>query len=397
MERQSRLSKKEVIDSIYLVLRGNNEDWYDTLNGDLKNKAKLIYLDPPYNTKRSRGARKNYLDINSNWDKIMFNALKKAYEYLTEDGFLAISINQMELFTLKNVLDDVFKKESFVGIFPIKIRHHKRQLMINATFHDVYEYLLIYRKNKSTRLITKMGKPKLEKFLYKINITEDNPEVKNVGGKKIEVYNDNQYEIIKDKPSMKNFRRYIIAGKIATANWSGEVYEKHLKTLGKDKLVKVYGLDKKWKGYRWFITGNHKRKSGVYFQPAESAGKPILFSNHIDYTDIVTNVYKEGGEGIDFKDSKKPEALLNLIIEMTTKQGDLVMDLFGGSGTTLAVAIKKNRNCILIENNSDFIDIIKKRLDNMRYGKDLDEIEYNFKYAYFDSTKKWKKPLLHKK
>ncbi|MCK4730411.1 MAG: site-specific DNA-methyltransferase [Candidatus Aenigmarchaeota archaeon] len=396
-EIQNELSKKDRLNNDYLVLRGNNEDWYVTFNGIFKNKVKLIYLDPPYNTKRSRGARKNYLDTNSNWDKNIFNTIKKAYEYLTEDGFLAISINQMELFTLKNILDEVFNKESFVGIFPIKIRHHERQLMINATFHDVYEYLLIYRKNKTTRFINKMGKPRMEKFIYKIKIKEDKPIVKNVGGKKIEIYETNQYEIIKDKPSMKNFRRYIIAGKIATANWSGEVYEKHLKKLGTDKLIKVYGLDKKWKGFRWFITGNHKRKSGVYFQPAESAGRPILFSNHIDYTDIVTNVYKEGGEGIDFKDSKKPEVLLNLLMEMTTKEGDLVMDLFGGSGTTLAVAVKKNRNCILIENNADFIDIIKKRLDNIKSGKDLDEVKYNFNYNYFDSTSEWKNPTFLKK
>lgn len=393
---QGKPSKKDRLKNYYLLLRGNNEDWYVVLNGVFRKKAKLIYLDPPYNTKRSRGARKNYSDTNSNWDKMILNSVKKAYEYLNDEGFLAASINQMELFTLKNVLDKVFGKECFVGLFPIKIRHHERQLMINATFHDVYEYLLIYRKNKSTRFITKMSKPRLEKFIYKIKIKDNRPTVKNIGGKKIEIYEANQYEIIKDKPSMSNFRRYIIAGKIATANWSGEIYEKYLKRLGPDKLVKVYGLDKKWKGFRWFVTGNHKRKSGVYFQPAESAGKPILFSNYIDYTDVVTNVYKEGGEGVDFKDSKKPEALLDLLMEMTTREGDLVMDLFGGSGTTLAVAIKKNRNCVLIEKNRSFIDIIKKRLDNMRSGKDLDKVKYEFDYTYFDSPHKWKVPTFLK-
>jgi len=400
MEIQRKLIKKKNKNrkkknkDLYLVLKGNNEDWFSPLNGAFKEKAKLIYLDPPYNTKRSRGARKNYLDRRSDWDKMMLNVLTKAYTYLSDAGFLAISINQMELFRLKNVLDDVFNNDGngFVGIFPVKIRHAERQLMINATFHDVYEYLLIYRKDKSTRFKSKFKPPKIEKFIYKIKIIDNNPKKKKIGGKEIEIYEDNQYKIIKDKPSLDNFRRYIISGKIATANWSGEVYEKHLKRLEKNKLVKVYGLDKKWRGYRWFITGNHKRRSGIYFQPAESAGKLFLFTNHIDFTDIVTNVYKEGGEGIDFKDSKKPEALLNLLIEMATEEGDFVMDLFGGSGTTIASAIKNNRGCVIIENNESSIKIILKRLDNLKKGKDIDKIRYKFKYSYFSSPKKWRKP-----
>ncbi len=395
------INKDELIDertnnNLYLVLKGNNEDWFPVLNGILKEKAKLIYLDPPYNTKRSRGARKNYLDTRSDWDKMMRNVVKKAYEYLTKDGFLAISINQMELFTLKNVLDSVFNENGFVGLFPIKIRHADRQLMINATFHNVYEYLLIYRKDKTSRFRTNFKPPRLDKFIYKINILDNNPIKKKIGGKDVEIYQENQYAIIKDKSSIDNLRRYIIAGKIATANWSGEVYEKHLKDLGKDKLLKVYGLDKKGLGYRWFITGNHKRRSGVYFQSATSGGRPFLYTNYIDYTDLVTSVYKEGGEGIDFKDSKKPEALLNLIMEMTTDEGDLVMDLFGGSGTTIASAIKNNRSCVIIENKEDFINTILQRLRNLKDGKDIDSTMYYFNYIYYDSLDKWNPPKVIK-
>lgn len=321
---------------------------------------------------------------------MIYNALKKAFEYLSRDGFLAISINQMELFNLKNVADQIFGENSFVGLFPVKIRHTERQLMINATFHDVYEYILIYRKNKSTRFRSKFKPPKLEKFVYEIKILDDKPLRKNIGGKKVEIYSENQYKIVKGKPSIKNFRRYIIAGKIATGNWSGEVYESHLKSLGENKLVKVHGLDKKWRGYRWFITGNHKRKSGVYFQPAESAGKPQLFSNYIDFTDIVTNIYKEGGAGIDFKDSKKPEALLALLLDMTTEEGDLVMDLYGGSGTTIATAIKNWRSCIIIEKKDEFVKIIRHRLQNMKDGMDIDALKYDFKYTYISSPEDWR-------
>lgn len=347
---------------------------------EYKSRFKLIYLDPPYNTKRNRGARENYIDKNKNWSVLIDEVLKHSCNFLTDDGFLAISINQTELFNLKNISDKYFSSECFIGLFPIKIRHKDRQLMINATFHDVYEYLLIYRKNKTTRFLCqhKHGNP--EKFIYDIEILDNNPEVCNINNKEVEIYKPNQYQIVKCEPESRDvlLRRYIIAGKIKTANWSGEWYEKNLKELGEDLLIKVNGLEQEGLGYRWFNTGNSKRKSGVYFQSILNSGRPILPTNDIDFTDEVTNTYKEGGEGCDYKDSKKPEKLINYLLEICTRPNDEVLDMFGGSGTTLAACIKNNRRCTIIDNNKKAIEIMKKRIENMKSGKDIDSKHYTF-------------------
>ena len=61
----------------------------------------------------------------------------------------------------------------------------------------------------------------------------------------------------------------------------------------------------------------------------------------------VTGIEREGG--VAFKRGKKPERLLQRIIEMATEPGDLVLDSFGGSGTTGAVAHKMGRKWILVE------------------------------------------------
>lgn len=370
----------------YYVLEGENKKWFPILDEKFLNKVKLVYLDPPYNTKRTRGARKNYSDRNINWSEMMRLILQKSYNYLTNDGFLAISINQMEMFNLKSIANEIFK-DGFVGVFPIKIRHHERQLMINATFHNVYEYLLIFRKNKSTRFYSSHAPYKLEEFCWEIEILDDKPIRTKIGGKEIEIYNNDQYRVVKKTPSPNRLRKYLIAGKIATANWSGEVYEAHLKNLGRDKLVKVYGLDKRGLGYRWFLTGNHKRRSGVYFQSTKTAGRPSLFTNYVDYTDIVTYIYQEGGPNCDFKDSKKPEKLINMILDMTTKENDIVMDFFGGSGTTLSCCIKKKRSCIIIENGKHALSIIYRRLENMKSGNDIDKIKYKFNYFIMNIEK----------
>ena len=67
------------------------------------------------------------------------------------------------------------------------------------------------------------------------------------------------------------------------------------------------------------------------------------FWNHISWAGIA----KEGG--VKLKNGKKPEKLLKQIIEMTTEQGDLVLDFHLGSGTTAAVAHKLKRQYIGIE------------------------------------------------
>jgi len=231
--------------------------------------------------------------------------------------------------------------------------------------------------------------PNEKDYLYKIKILENKPKIKIINNKKVEIYSKNQYEIIKDEPNKNNFRKYLISGKIATANWSGIFFEDNLKGLPNNTLIKVYGLENHANGFRWFETSNGKRKNGCYYQSFNAGGRVKQVSNEeFDYTDDVTYIYKEGGEGIDFKDSKKPEKMMKRLIEITTKKGDLVFDLFGGSGTTIASCVKLGRGCITIEKEKENIKIIKKRLDNLKKGKDLENRKYNFEYKMFTKPRR---------
>ncbi len=142
--------------------------------------------------------------------------------------------------------------------------------------------------------------------------------------------------------------------------------------------MKVWGLEKQGLGYRWFQTGNERRKSGVYFQSVGAGGRPVLPTNDIDYTEVAPTIYREGGPGCDFKDSKKPEALLNLLMNICTKPGELVIDFFAGSGVTLAVGVKRGRRVIAIENDPTALAIIRQRLENLRRGADLDGVAHEF-------------------
>ena len=68
-------------------------------------------------------------------------------------------------------------------------------------------------------------------------------------------------------------------------------------------------------------------------------------------------------------DGQKSEKLIQRIIEISTNEGDLVMDFFAGSGTTLAVAHKMNRRYVGIEQMDYIKSITKERLKKVVSGE----------------------------
>ncbi len=74
----------------------------------------------------------------------------------------------------------------------------------------------------------------------------------------------------------------------------------------------------------------------------------------------------------DVFDTPKPEALLERIIHIATNPGELVVDIFGGSGTTAAVAHKMGRRWIVAERNAEtVIEFLVPRLERVIAGEDL--------------------------
>jgi len=74
----------------------------------------------------------------------------------------------------------------------------------------------------------------------------------------------------------------------------------------------------------------------------------------------------KGEDGKKAHSTQKPEELLKRVILSTSKQGDIVLDPFFGTGTTGAVAKKLNRNFIGIEKEPEYISIAKKRINAIK-------------------------------
>jgi DNA modification methylase len=109
--------------------------------------------------------------------------------------------------------------------------------------------------------------------------------------------------------------------------------------------------------------GTRNRKDGKYhnegtgLQPHSGLEKSYEKANKRSVWTVTTKPYK-GAHFATF-----PSALIEPCILAGSRPGDTVLDPFGGSGTTGAVAVKHGRSAILIELNPDYIPLIQERLD----------------------------------
>jgi site-specific DNA-methyltransferase (adenine-specific) len=62
--------------------------------------------------------------------------------------------------------------------------------------------------------------------------------------------------------------------------------------------------------------------------------------------------------------TQKPLAIIERILAASSDPGDLVLDFFAGSGTTGAACLKLGRHFILVDNNPQSIEVMKKRFNN---------------------------------
>jgi len=63
--------------------------------------------------------------------------------------------------------------------------------------------------------------------------------------------------------------------------------------------------------------------------------------------------------------TQKPLGILRRVIQASSKEGDVVLDFFAGSGTTGAAAAELGRNFILVDQNPESIQVMKERFKEL--------------------------------
>lgn len=82
-----------------------------------------------------------------------------------------------------------------------------------------------------------------------------------------------------------------------------------------------------------------------------------------DFIEYVASDEKHSGQGVIF--GTKPVEILIPYIKMLTKRGDLIIEPFGGSGSTLIASTKMKRRCYIMEKSPVYAEVIKKRWEKL--------------------------------
>ena len=117
-----------------------------------------------------------------------------------------------------------------------------------------------------------------------------------------------------------------------------QILKKHVFPYVKDGKPRGWFLDADGNKVRWTGVGNSWSYTPPFWKMKEWYGHP----------------------------SQKPELMYERMILASSNEGDTILDIFSGSGTASVVAKKLNRNFICVENDPYWVDVIKRRLSEIK-------------------------------
>jgi len=368
----------EIID--LTLINSENYQGLNLLLDKYRKRIKSIYIDPPYNTGSDEFLYKDNYQ-HSSWLSLIQDRLLISKELLTDDGAIFISIDDNESRNLIKLIEEIFGNTPFV--FYIQVRYLDKTLNEKSDYQKLVEQVLCiqnikYKPFKETEEYT------LDKFEWEIIEKNRAPTHTVIGNRKVEIFHEDEYEIVRKDPSINNLKETWASGSVLKGNASGKYFNDYLSSRvnidGLKVLYKVYGIGEDGLGYRYFTgakkEGATKGKfySGVPLNKKNEILKgnvPLKFKlipNLYNYADSFGNCRHEGG--VELRSGKKPESLLQNIIKISSSENDIILDFFAGTGTTLSTAIKLGRKAIGIEISKYFFeDKLKKRLLNVLNGE----------------------------
>jgi adenine-specific DNA-methyltransferase len=334
-----------------LIIKGNNLLALYSLREKYKGRIKLIYIDPPYYFKKTTATDQFKYNSNfhlSTWLTFLKDRLSVAKSLLCTGGTIWISISEDGMHYLKLVADSIFDKDCFVGTIPRRTRSGKSDVPFN--FSQDFDWLLVYTNVGED--VDVMGR-NVERTYYE---SDDYP------GQPWRLADLTKQTTAKERPNSfftmvdpKTGKEYPASEK-RTWNVSKDTFREYY-DRGEIIFPDDYDFLNITKPYaRKFKKDDDKKgKLSSIISDFQIQGflKALLYDcKNEKGNDEIDNLF-----GRDEFDYAKPEELVKTIIEATTQEGDIVMDFFSGSGTTIAVAHKMNRQYIGVE-QMDYINTL---------------------------------------
>ncbi len=404
------------------IIIGDNLDALKLLKSAYSEKIKMIYIDPPYNTKSDDfiypdNFRQDYQKIlrevglmetdengeeieseslkffkntqgsgtHSGWLSFMLPRLKLARDLLKEDGVIFISIDDNEQANLKLLCDEIFGENNFVAEIVRNTNSSKNQSLFISVSH---EYCLIYAKNISF-LSKKHENNKWQ--VSKNNVKEYYSRVKTLQNK--DLSSDEITEELKELtkyPRFMDFTNYWYfdeKGLYRKDNLGGVKNGNKFKIINpltnQEDPIPPGGFRYSKEKLQELIKDNR-----IHFHTDGSLPtlKRYLDENHTQRPKSIMSddqrpdyaLLQELFNGIMVFDNPKQMAFMQRIIEIATEKGDIILDFFAGSGTTAHAVMelnaedKGNREFILVQIDEEIredksaYDFCKKELKSAK-------------------------------
>jgi len=333
------------------VIKGNNLVALHSLKEQYANKIRVIYIDPPYNPRTDANTFVYNNNFNhSAWLTFMKNRLEIARDLLTDDGIIFIDIDHYELFYLGALADEIFGYTNRLGALAVV---HNLKGRYNGFFSVAHENKLVYTKNRD--------KASIKEFTH--DNTKDYPLEDEIS----------KYKIVGLQRTGNGSRREDRPNLFYPVYYSPTKEEISLKK-SKDSIeilpVDDSGVERRWRWSKTKVNNDWKTeivvkkvrgKYKIYTKIRIKGDKPKTVWIKPEHSGTTgTNELKSlVGEGA-FSYPKSVD-LVKDSLQISTNENDIVLDFFGGSGTTAQAVLELNQ-----EDGGDRKFIVVEQMDYIK-------------------------------
>ena len=354
----------------HLFIEGENLEVLKLLYKPYFGAVKMIYIDPPYNTGNDFIYQDDFKDpldaylrytaqedesgnrltsnpetggrYHSAWLSMMYPRLFVARQLLRDDGVIFVSIDDHEVHNLRMVTNEVFGEENFVAV--IVAQTNPRGRTLDRFLAKTHEYILVFARDITQQAIVQV--PKGERALAEYDQKDSKGQYR-----ELELRNRNPVFNRKNRPNM--FYPFYADPKTSNVSLTQEApftveilplnskgeegcWTWHPPTAQKniDMLVARKVNTGAWRVFR---------KDYVPKEGATTKEKALWLDKNINHENGKEELGRLFGTS-PFDFPKSVELVKKCVRLGTTKQGgDIVLDFFGGSGTTAQAVLELNR------------------------------------------------------
>ncbi|MFM2296195.1 MAG: hypothetical protein RLZZ350_2608, partial [Verrucomicrobiota bacterium] len=336
-----------------LIIEGDNLETLKLLQGGYHGRVKMIYIDPPYNTGNEfiypdnfKEGLADYLRFSgqvsgegiklatntetdgryhSKWLTMMYPRLFLARNLLREDGVIFVSIDDHEVHNLRAVMNEIFGEENFVA----NIVWQKKYSVSNddtgvGTMHD---YIVAYSKSDE---FERGLFPRTEEQASRFSNPDNDPRGDWASGEYISGKSKEQRPTLWYSIRHPKTKEEIWPPPHAVWRYSKE---KHLQIEKEHRLF--WGAEQNYR-----IPRLKRYKSEAKDGVVPSTWWPHGEAGHNDAASKELAALMEQPKTFD---NPKPTSLLKRLLDLADSQTtDLILDFFGGSGTTAQAVMELN-------------------------------------------------------